>query len=265
MVEFIRQGFRTFSDREGLGPAAWPHHDLLHVHRGVIALEFPEVSRSIELKAGMGVLIWPHTRFHGRVGEGDDARASIQHFRILSRATGVLARLRRQRAGFCVSANGPSEWSTACVNRLQQLATDTRADAREARCALLTLILAEGRYAETKGSVRGPRRIELAPLERWLRAHLGELPVVSDLARQVDLSPSRFRTVFLAEHGRTAGEFIQEVREAEAKRWLMETREPLKAIAAALGYADAVVFNRAFKHRTGVTPARYRRERQIVG
>jgi AraC-like DNA-binding protein len=48
------------------------------------------------------------------------------------------------------------------------------------------------------------------------------------------------------------------VREAVAKELLAGTSIGQEAIAAALGYSDASAFNRAFRRRTGITPARWR-------
>ncbi len=63
----------------------------------------------------------------------------------------------------------------------------------------------------------------------------------------------------LAEEGATFSELAQLVRFETAQRFL-RTDKSLAEIATALGYSDATAFIRAFKHFTGKTPARWRRE-----
>ena len=45
----------------------------------------------------------------------------------------------------------------------------------------------------------------------------------------------------------------------EAKQLLEATREPVEAVAQAVGYADARAFHRLFLRSTGLTPSAYRR------
>lgn len=138
-------------------------------------------------------------------------------------------------------------------------------EVRDSRAALLAHILADGGYLRGSNAPAAPARLDLLRLGDWLRANLPGNPGIPEMARHCGLSPSRFRTVFLREHGRSAGSFLLKVRAVEAERMLLETRQPLKAIAAALGYADAVVFLRAFKRHAGVTPNAFRQLHRANG
>lgn len=258
MPDLLRQGYGEFNATHGIGPVEWPHHDLFFVHRGRIALEFPKLERTLVLGAGNGVLIWPRTLFQGRA-LGAGARASIQHFHVARRDAEPFAALADQASGFCKStAQAGSAWLTRCVERLQLARGRVRA-------WLLAVVLEDGGFVRPPQCTVPAPRLDIARLADWARENLAENPGVSELAALVGLSPSRFRTVFLQEYGRSAGRFIVEVRTSEACRLLRETREPLKAIALQLGHADPVVFSRAFKHATGVTPARYRMANRIRG
>jgi len=266
MVKFLRHGYGEFDAARAIGPAEWPHHDLFFVHHGRVRIDFPGLGREIELKRGMGVLIWPHTGFEGYVC-GARARASIHHFRVEAGVSFPFRRLLGQRDGISRQLARPSRWLENCIERSQEIVR-TPARGREAGLSsqlLLALVLAEGGYLAEECKREVPKRIDLVALEIWLRENFPRRPGIDGMAGRVGLSPSRFRTVFLAEHGMTAGEFLLSVREAEARRFLVETAEPLKRIAGALGYADAVVLNRAFKQRTGMTPAAFRRRQRIVG
>jgi len=59
--------------------------------------------------------------------------------------------------------------------------------------------------------------------------------------------------------GLTPAHFATQVRVHEAARMLIETRLPLKAIAAACGFANANHFSKAFRRLQHLSPASYRR------
>ena len=54
-------------------------------------------------------------------------------------------------------------------------------------------------------------------------------------------------------------QLISQTRYEMARQLLRSTRLPITAIAAALQYEDVTAFSRAFKHRSGVSPLRWRR------
>ena len=57
-------------------------------------------------------------------------------------------------------------------------------------------------------------------------------------------------------------EYVLQSRVAEARRLLAEGDDPIKTIAARLGYRDVYFFSRQFKRFTGVPPALFRKSRQ---
>ncbi len=63
----------------------------------------------------------------------------------------------------------------------------------------------------------------------------------------------------LAREGTGYHEVIAAARQELAQQLLRETPLPLAAIAAALGYADAPAFVRAFRAWAGCTPGQWRR------
>ncbi len=266
MIRLLRSGYGEFDATRPLGPACWLHHDLLFVHRGVLQIEFAVRGETVRLRRGEGVLIWPDTPFRGAVAAGA-VRASIQHFAVQAPEAGALAGLLAKRAGWCRQTVPARRHLTADVERALEGGRAWEADfkSRVMRVALLELILAQAGMLDSDGPSERRCRMDTRELGRWLTQNLSTSPGVSELAVQAGLSVSRFRAVFKAENGRSAGWFVRRVREAEARRLLTETNDPLKAIAARLGHADAVVFSRAFKQATGRTPGDYRREFRIVG
>lgn len=264
---FHRVGYGRFDQNHLIGPATWPHHDLFVVHQGTIALQLQSADHVLKIDEMEGVLIWPFTAFSGRVMSAR-ALVSIQHFSVRPGAPAALAPLLAQRQGWTrLNPADPRglirdvERSIACSRPLPVEPSPPAQLEREAR---LSVVLSGGGLL-TPNAPCEPQRLPLARLTTWVRDHLPHRPGVAQLAAAFDLSASRFRTVFLAEHGHPAGEFIRSVRDTEARRLLSETLEPVKAIAAALGFSDVVAFHHTFKSRTGQTPAAYRRQHRIMG
>ncbi len=68
----------------------------------------------------------------------------------------------------------------------------------------------------------------------------------------------------LAVSGRTYKKLVDEVRLAAARKALVGSDAPLKAIAFELGFAEQASFTRAFRRWTGQAPSQYRRrQRQL--
>lgn len=264
---FHQVGYGRFDRNHLIGPATWPHHDLFVVHQGTMALRFQAADRELKVDEREGVLIWPSTAFAGHVTSAR-ALVSIHHFSVQPGVPTALSPLLAQRQGWtCLNPRDPRdlirdvERSIACHRSLPVEPSPAAQLEREAR---LSAVLSGGGLL-TPDAPREQHRLPLARLTTWVRDHLPHRPGVTQLAAAFDLSASRFRTVFLEEHGHPAGEFIRSVRDTEARRLLSETPEPVKAIAAALGFSDVVAFHHTFKSRTGQTPAAYRRQHRILG
>lgn len=68
----------------------------------------------------------------------------------------------------------------------------------------------------------------------------------------------------LSVSGRTYKKLVDEVRLAAARKALVGSDAPLKAIAFELGFAEQASFTRAFRRWTGQAPSQYRkRQRQL--
>ena len=107
-----------------------------------------------------------------------------------------------------------------------------------------------------------------SPRERVLRSaeHMKERlhrpPVVAELASLASLSSSRYASLFRDLLGRLAQGAISSGfhRLQPRKRSLLLTTEiSVKAIAAEMGYRDALYFSRTFRRVHGVSPSEYRR------
>ncbi len=78
------------------------------------------------------------------------------------------------------------------------------------------------------------------------------------IARTLGMSRRTLRRR-LEDQGTGFAEILADCRERSARMMLTRTALPIAEIAAALGYSDQSAFERAYRRRTGVTPAAWRR------
>jgi AraC-like DNA-binding protein len=83
---------------------------------------------------------------------------------------------------------------------------------------------------------------------------------VAELARACSLSRSAFAARFVARVGKPPAAYLVHVRLDAATEMLRGTSLPVALIAERVGYLSEAAFSRAFKHRYGTPPARWRRD-----
>jgi AraC-like DNA-binding protein len=91
-------------------------------------------------------------------------------------------------------------------------------------------------------------------IERRYRSPIG----LSDVAKAVSRSAAHLTHTIREETGRTVLQWIIERRMREAERLLLDSDEPLQAIAAAVGYDSAGYFIRQFTRRHMLSPGVWR-------
>ncbi len=82
---------------------------------------------------------------------------------------------------------------------------------------------------------------------------------VGELARECSLSRSAFAARFGARVGKPPAGYLTQVRLYAATDLLRDTSLPVALVADKVGYTSETAFSRAFKHRYGTSPARWRR------
>ncbi|MBE7210909.1 MAG: helix-turn-helix domain-containing protein [Gluconacetobacter diazotrophicus] len=107
-----------------------------------------------------------------------------------------------------------------------------------------------------RSSVSG--RSALQNVQRAVLADPAAPHGIDALAARAGLSPRHFSRLFAAEIGTTPAAWVEAAR-IDAARRLLEDGLPPKHVAGACGFADPETFRRAFRRRTGVSPAAYRR------
>ena len=86
---------------------------------------------------------------------------------------------------------------------------------------------------------------------------------IKKLASQLSTHPNHLNAVIKRHKQKTAIAFMHEQISHEAQSLLSQTGLTLKEIAFKLGFTDSSHFNHFFKKHTGITPAAYRKEKNI--
>ena len=82
------------------------------------------------------------------------------------------------------------------------------------------------------------------------------------LSGMAEVAETTFRRLFKEATGKTATEFIRQVRLTTAARLLLVSKDPVNCIAHDVGFEAANHFTRVFRQAFGMTPGRYRKMSQ---
>lgn len=129
----------------------------------------------------------------------------------------------------------------------------------EVEVALFELLIACEQCAQENRDRSGEGQRLLDTVRSRVVATLPAALDVQALAAERAMSRTHFSHYFRAHTGLTPARFTTEVRIQEAARLLLDTRAPLKQIAAACGFANANYFCKVFRRFQHMSPASYRR------
>jgi transcriptional regulator GlxA family with amidase domain len=101
--------------------------------------------------------------------------------------------------------------------------------------------------------------LEVRTAQALIEKRLHDSLRVTDLAREVAISPRHFVRRFKAATGSTPVEYMQRMKVEAAKRALENSRTPISEVAVEVGYEDTASFRMLFKRVAGVSPTEYRR------
>ncbi|MCL5935368.1 MAG: helix-turn-helix domain-containing protein [Firmicutes bacterium] len=85
-----------------------------------------------------------------------------------------------------------------------------------------------------------------------------------EMAQVIFLNPHYFSRVFKQETGYTFMEYLTATRVEQAKKLLLTTNLSVSKVAKKVGYHDANYFNRVFNKKEGLSPSKYRQQKQGV-
>lgn len=269
MIRFYDYGMGTFTPKQAIAPCRWNRFDLFCVHQGTIELRV-EGHPPLIMKAGAGLLIYPHTRFEGSVAAGV-CNVSVQHFMMDATHANttdmpqVFSRLLGKRSGFeqlHFSQEGRFESHVSLAMELAFLPQSKAV--LDQRIALLVLILAQLNAVHLPIQLQGTRQA-WEDLEQWMRLRLNSNVTVQMMATQMGMSTAHFSHRFKQLFGITPGRYFQRLRIQESLRLLRETDLPIKQIAQQLNFDDLPNFYRLFRSQVNVSPANYRLRHTLRG
>jgi AraC family transcriptional regulator len=133
--------------------------------------------------------------------------------------------------------------------------------------ALGTVILLElGRYLEDAQLHAQRRHGGLSPRNlRRVTEHVAASPGrtgVAELAGLCGLSRHHFMRAFRLSTGLTVAKYVEAARISRSKSLLVAGEQPVREIAARLGFPSAAAFATVFRRATGRTPSDYRGHRR---
>jgi AraC family transcriptional regulator len=114
--------------------------------------------------------------------------------------------------------------------------------------------------ARMKGLGHGSEPAWLARAREMIEDRFREPLRLADLAREAGVHPAHLSRVFRQRYQEPIATCIRRLRTEWAAERLAASDEAISAIALAAGFADQSHLTRALRARTGMTPARYRRE-----
>jgi transcriptional regulator GlxA family with amidase domain len=91
-----------------------------------------------------------------------------------------------------------------------------------------------------------------------MHRHLAAPITIPELAALVNLSPSRFRTLFSDQIGTGPSQYLQHLRLRRARLLLERTFLSVKEVMGLVGYNDPSHFSRDFRRFHGVAPSEFK-------
>jgi AraC-like DNA-binding protein len=157
---------------------------------------------------------------------------------------------------FAAAAMPPSRRSAALYGAVRRAAAGGLPD--EAVIGLMTWALRAGREPE-RAAVSGADRARVLDVARHLDDAYAEPFTLQGMAALAQLSRYHFLRVFRAVVGESPHQYLIAARLRAAADRLIDTRQPVTAIALGVGFNDISHFNATFRRSFGLSPTELRR------
>lgn len=252
-LRILFNGFGQYRSGDSIGPACWPHHDLIMIVAGTVRIEVS--GTEFLFHDGDCLLVPPENPFRG-TPTSEVAAVRAVHFVGYRPSQPGSPVFRRRRA--CVAAGLLNDAVLRRYEeRLLELQSAATVAAEVERRALLEVLLTYVEQAVLHAGTQPVARERFDAVLKWAEEeHRGGVQV-SEMAARVGLSESHFRASFKAVYGITPAAALRDVRLREARTLLRQTAYSIAEISRMVGYGDVVAFHRAFRSQ-GQTPAAYR-------
>ena len=101
--------------------------------------------------------------------------------------------------------------------------------------------------------------IDLEMVKNTISEDLASVRSISQLARQLDVSPEELRSDFITKEQISLSDYLTKIRVKVATTLLVESKAACKEICQEVGFSRADVGARAFKRLTGLTMVEFRK------
>jgi AraC-like DNA-binding protein len=200
-------------------------------------------SRDVDLRAAQDTPAWTFVR------------VEILHPYLQSRLGPVIRRI-----GPVIDVRPSDTLTTSSIRLARGAIIKDFQDEFDAEMALFDFTMAFERWARRLSVGARDAELLIEDVRMQVLARLPRAVEVSSIAEKFGMSRSYFSHVFRDQTGLTPAHFATEVRIQKVERMLLDTREPLKTIAAACGFANANHLCKVFRRFRRCTPTAFRRE-----
>ncbi len=243
-------------------------YEIVLLIRGQSVLHFDDLP--VPLRPGNLVVIPPFVEHAFASGTGELIEHVAVHFDLSQTIPGTqaAARSRAYRVELSHGQSFPTcnaipagNFVRTAFSRIIETFPD-RNPAGELECSsllgsVLAFLLSQKALSSHQSSGQS-HRMRLEHLLAYIDEHLGEPLDGEYLAIQMDLSPSRFRTIFGRMMGVSPHQYLTQRRIEKARRLLADDHHTIKQIARLTGFADEFHFSKTFRHIDGLPPSLYR-------
>jgi len=123
---------------------------------------------------------------------------------------------------------------------------------------ILALFFKQGNQGALPDTINGLGRF--GEVIEYIRLHLHEPIVLSDMAEVADLNPTYFSNLFSKQMGVSPITYLNNQRIEKGQMLLLSSHDSLEQIAEQIGFDDKFYFSRCFKKITGLSPSAYRKQ-----
>lgn len=116
-------------------------------------------------------------------------------------------------------------------------------------------------YSKVSAASRKSSR-ECARVRLYIEEHFTEPLTLDHLAEYANLNKYYLVHVFNRQMGCSPISYLIERRISESKQMLASSNVPIRQISEQLGFSSPSYFSQSFRHATGLSPAKYRRQAQ---
>jgi AraC-like DNA-binding protein len=241
----------------------WSKGRILHalqivlIPEGSGVLEFRN-QRKLKIHAGMIFLLLPEVWHRYRPDRSTGWRESW-----IEICGSVPARLRESTPSpfrKIVRSRDESSELAEAIDKIHILAADPQATRPELSAEALRCLALLDRESNASTRRESPQRMTLRA-ERYLEIHHTEPIDMPEVARQLGVSYSSFRKIFLNQTGLTPWQYVVQIRIERARRMVASGDLKLDEIADKLGFSSAFHLSTAFKKAFGLSPESWRKQR----